>query len=187
MEINVTFRLLENHDQLYFMSGTELIRKSQGKSAVGDRQLEFMAKAQECCVFGAFENEELIGIATGGILPRNQFEYYAQFGYRLSEILNSEKVGILLAVAVRDDKRGCGIGKSLLQFRKKWLKDQGARYALTSSWSSGGEFSSPRLFEADGFEKLSHYCSYTPPQSDVNCPRCIEGCRCENFIFIKEL
>jgi N-acetylglutamate synthase-like GNAT family acetyltransferase len=187
MEINVTFRLLKPHDQLYFMFGTELIRNSQGKSAVGERQLEFMAQAGDCCVFGAFENGDIVGVASGGILPPNQFEHYAIFSNGLREILNSEKVGMLLAVAVRDDRCGYGIGRNLLQLRKDWLKKHGARYALASSWSNGAQFSSPRLFEADGFEKLSHYCSYTPPQSGINCPKCHHGCRCENFIFIKEL
>lgn len=184
----IHYRQLGKNDQLHFQIGTTLIRNSQGAGAVGDQQLEFMSQAKECCVFGAFADEELVGVASGGILPKNQFDFYASFSSRLPVIFATEKVGVMLAVAVRDEYQGKGIGRNLLKLRKDWFKENGAKYALTNSWNSKTQFSSPRLFTADGFELLSHFSNYIlPSKGPSGCPKCASVCRCENFIFIKKL
>jgi GNAT superfamily N-acetyltransferase len=184
----IFYRQLGKGDQLYFQIGTALIRSSQGAGAVGDQQLELMSQAKECCVFGAFADEELVGVATGGILPKNQFDFYVLFSRMLPVIFATEKVGVMLAVAVKDEFQGKGIGRNLLKLRKDWFKENDAKYALTNSWNSKSQFSSPRLYAADGFELLSHFSNYIhPSKGPSGCPKCTGVCRCENFIFIKKL
>lgn len=186
--MNINYRQLTKNDLPYFEAGTALIRNSQGNGAVGDQQLEFMSAANECCVFGAFIGQDLVGVASGGILPKNQFDFYACFNNKLSDLFARVKVGILLAVAVNEQYRGSGIGRKLLELRINWFEKNDAQYALTNSWNSKAKFSSPRLFKADGFELLSHFCTYVHPSNQSSaCPQCSVGCRCENYVFIKKL
>lgn len=82
-----------NVDDLDFLSlATDLIRSSQGQASVGDRQLELFAASKECCVFGAFLNDKLIAVASGGILPPNQYDHYAAFSNYISQIFSSAKM-----------------------------------------------------------------------------------------------
>jgi GNAT superfamily N-acetyltransferase len=188
MENCITYREIKSEDENYFLIGTKLIKSAEGEQSIGDRQVEFFASASECCVFGAFINDVLIGIGLGGIIPKNQYEYYSKYSDSISNILLSNKIGSLLFVAVIEEHRGKGIGKKLLELRRDWLKNNGANYALSISWKNYKKFSSPRLFIADGFVVVSHFCTYIHPAIENNpCPICKPTCHCENYIFIKKL
>lgn len=188
MENSISYREIKKEDQKYFLIGTELIKTTHGDQSVGDRQVELFTLASECCVFGAFKNDELIGIGLGGIIPKNQYEYYSVFSESIFKIFESSRIGTLLFVAVKEEYRGKGIGKKLLELRRDWLKKNGADYALASSWKNNMKFSSPRLFIADGFEVVSHFSTYIHPDTKTNpCPICNPRCHCENYIFIKKL
>jgi GNAT superfamily N-acetyltransferase len=188
MKNSIGYRELKSEDKNYFPIGTELLKSAAGEQGVGDRQVELFAAASECCVFGAFINDELIGIGLGGIIPKNQYEFYAVFSNSIFNIFLSEKIGTLLFVAVKEEYKGFGVGKKLLELRQNWLKSNGAQFALASSWKNNKKFSSPRLFIADGFEEVSHFCTYIHPSIETNpCPICKPTCHCENYIFIKKL
>ena len=110
MEKIISYRELKREDENYFRIGTKLIKSAEGDQSVGDRQVELFASAPECCVFGAFIGEELIGIGLGGIIPKNQYEYYSSYSDSIFNILKSNKIGSLLFVAVKEEHRGVGVG-----------------------------------------------------------------------------
>lgn len=174
-------RELTQDDTSYFPKGIEIIRKSDGWPGVIDNHLELFVNANECCCFGAFENNELIGVATGGILPSNQFDFYKVFSGELSNLMQPGLFGVMLVNAVESDWRGKGIGTKLLQKRVDWLNERGVKYILSNSWNSKRKGSSPSLFRKMGFEEISHYCSIFD-----DCPICDGECRCENFVFLKK-
>lgn len=188
MNYNITFRELKSTDDVYFPIGTKLIKDAEGEQSIGDRQVELFASALECCVFGAFINDELIGIGLGGIIPKNQYEHYSSYSNSIYNILLDNKIGALLFVAVKANYQGKGVGKKLLELRLDWIKSNGAKYALACSWKNNKKFSSPRLFIADGFEVISHFSTYIHPAIEINpCPICKPTCHCENYIFIKKI
>lgn len=188
MNNHISYRELTNSDVSFFPIATKLIKMAEGEQSIGERQVELFASAPECCVFGAFINEELIGVGLGGIIPKDQYQHYSSYSDSIFKILLSKKVGSLLFVAVKDEHRGKGIGKKLLELRRNWLKNNGANYALACSWKNNSKFSSPRLFIADGFEIVSYFCNYIHPAVENNpCPICKPICHCENYIFIKKI
>ena len=83
MNEKINFFLFSPKDSCFYREGEYLMR---------DGQLEMFVNAPECCVFGATLESTLLGIATAGILPKNQLDY-----------------------------RGIGIGRKLLEMRVRWL------------------------------------------------------------------
>ena len=61
-------KLLTIDDRLYFKKATEIIKEGQGEESVTDNHIELFTNAKECCSFAAYKGDEIVGVATGGIL-----------------------------------------------------------------------------------------------------------------------
>jgi GNAT superfamily N-acetyltransferase len=170
----------------YFEEIEELFRSTGAHSNLRKGQIAYFTEHEERCVVVAISNGELVGVATAGILNSEQGNFYKSYGSEVINILQSKKVGWLIASLVKGPYLGQGVGRKLFEMRLSWLKEKSADYVFSNSWHSGSPFNSKRLFVSTNFKPITQFCSYVI-NSEFLCPICGNSCRCENTFFIKEL
>jgi GNAT superfamily N-acetyltransferase len=185
--MNIILRQLSPTDAPFFSQGIELIKKTQGEFCVHDQHLNWFTSSADCCVFGAFADQRLVAVATGGILPNNQHDFYRAFSTKIAQILEKGPVGTLLFIAVDPAFRKQGLARRLVELRLEWFKQKKISYALTVSWNPKVPNTSSKIFERMNFEKVSHFSNYIASGAPVSCPYCGTKCHCESFVFIKKI
>ena len=184
--MTISIRRLTEKD-LQELKEAEFLFQSTG--AWGNLQndaLKFFCQSPTSVVFGAFDNEKLIGSSVAALLGERQFEFFQSYGSVIEDKVHTTKIAHLIGAVLGDAYRGQGIGQKLLKARLDWAREVGAKWAISNSWGRKQRFNSARLFEADGFQEVTRFTNFTP-QIKVSCPSCGEDCRCENIIFLKEI
>ncbi len=130
------------------------------------------------------DDSHLIGCSVAGILGERNFDFYKAYGPTLAAKLLTGQIAHMIAAVLKDEYRGQGIGRELLKVRMKWVREVGAKFALSNSWVSQQNFNSARLFQADGFQEVTRFSNLNA-NTEYPCLVCGPVCRCENIIYLK--
>jgi hypothetical protein len=112
----------------------------------------------------------------------------------------NENVGLLRAVAVREEYRGRGVATELLNAGIEWCKDNGATAMLTVAWAprdniariarKPGEPALAGIMNAAAFQQVLSVPNYWTQDSepkDYTCPVCGRRCGCGATFFTRSL
>ena len=183
---NITIRRLTSVDSIHLKEAEQLFQTTGAWGNLQNDTLKFFCQSPTCAVFGAFDDARFIGCSVAGILGERNFDFYKVYGTSLATKLLPGQIATMIGAVLKDEYRGQGIGKELLEVRMKWAREVGAKFALSNSWVSKQSFNSARLFEADGFQVVTRFSNFYP-KGENPCSFCGDICRCENIVYIKEI
>ena len=183
---NITIRRLNSEDTLHIKEAEHLFQTTGAWGNLQNDTLKLFCESPTCAVFGAFDGARFIGCSVAGILSERHFDFYKMYGPSLATKLLPGQIAHIIGVILKDEYRGQGIGKELLNVRMKWAREVGAKFALSNSWVSKQSFNSARLFEADGFQVVTRFTNFNPHGGNP-CNFCGDICRCENIVYLKEI
>jgi len=185
----ITIRRLMPQDNGYFPEAVDLLNRTQGLNLVAPNYLDERSADPKSFVAGAFDGDNLVGIATAQII--SSFSYYAPFDANIANELQHKIVGSFSAMSVVENMQGHGVGQLLSQKRLEWLKLCRCDVVVGVSWVSGLAHTSNRVFEKMGFKAVNRVEGFYQQWSiDKNfvCPVCGgPPCHCAAIMYRLDL
>ncbi len=182
-------RKIIKEDQSYFLEAIDLLNRTQGRDLCGPTFLMDLMDREDAFVVAAFEDKDLIGIATAKII--DNYDYYLPFNTKINEDFKNLKVGSFATMSVVEGMQGKGIGQALSCKRLEWLREKGCDVVVGVSWVSGLAHTSNRAFEKLGFKSVKLVEKFYGPssvESPFVCPGCGEPpCECSAVMYILNL